>query len=121
MLKDVFAVCILVDNLSASKDFYENKLGLELNSEDTGFVDFKTSGTSVALFEKKHATAMFSTEHMKSGGGFVLAFKVEDINETCDRLVSKGVTIFEGPKETSWGQKVAYCKDPDSNIIEITE
>ena len=37
------------------------------------------------------------------------------------RLKLKKVEIFEGPKSTPWGQKVAYFRDPDGNIWEISE
>ena len=29
--------------------------------------------------------------------------------------------VFEGPKTTEWGQTVAYFKDPDGNIWEVSK
>ena len=43
------------------------------------------------------------------------------MEEAVGQLKMKGVEIFEGPKTTPWGQKVAYFKDPDGNIWEISE
>ncbi|MCR4264525.1 MAG: VOC family protein [Candidatus Roizmanbacteria bacterium] len=40
--------------------------------------------------------------------------------ETCKRVKEKGVEIFEGPKKMPWEQTVAYFKDPDGNILEIS-
>lgn len=120
MITKLFALCLLVDNLTISQDFYENKLGLKVNSTDTGFVDYQLGETPLALFEKKHATAMFPSEHMKSPGGTVIALQVDDVDETCQELIAKGVRIFEGPKKMSWGQTVAYLRDPDGHIIELT-
>lgn len=57
---------------------------------------------------------------MSVGGGAVYAHEVEDIDKTCAELKQKGISIFEGPKKTSWGQEVAYFKDPDGHIWEIT-
>jgi len=51
----------------------------------------------------------------------VLAFQVPDVGAACEELKSKGVEIFEGPKTTEWGQTVAYFKDPDGNIWEISK
>lgn len=52
MITKVFAICLLVEDLQVSRDFYEQKLGLTVNSTDTGFVDYKLGETPLALFEK---------------------------------------------------------------------
>ena len=120
MITKLFAICLLVDDLQISRNFYEQKLGLTLNSEDTGFVDYKLGESPLALFEKKSATAMFPSQFMKPAGGAVIALQVDDVSKTCEELKKKDVEIFEGPKTTSWGQTVAYIHDPDDNIIELT-
>ncbi len=120
MIKNLYAVCLLVKNLDKSLAFYQNVLGLEVNSTDDGYIDFKLGNTLVAIFQKDQATTMFASEHMNKGGGCVLAFQVDDVDSTCIELKRKGVHIFEGPKKTAWGQTVAYFKDPDNNIWEIT-
>ncbi len=120
MFNKLFANCLLVENFEKSLAFYKDILGLEVNSTEGKFADFKLEGTALAIFEKETATAMFSKEHMGQGGGVILAFQVKDVQKTCDELKSKGVEIFEGPKTTEWGQTVAYFKDPDGNIWEVS-
>lgn len=116
----LYAVCLLVEDFKKSLHFYRDTLGLTVNSQDGKYVDFKLGETLLAIFQKDEARAMFPKEHMKSGGGCVLAYEVEDIKKACKELQAKGVRIFEGPKKVSWGQTVAYFKDPDNNIWEIT-
>lgn len=120
MINKLDAICLLVEDLARSQDFYQNKLGLTIKSTDIGFVAFTLGETPLALFEKKHAIAMFPTKDMKPAGGAVIALQVDDIAKECEVLKNKGVTIFEGPKQTSWGQTVAYLHDPDGHIIELT-
>ncbi len=120
MIKKIFAICFLVKDLSVSREFYEQKLGLLVNSQDTGFVDYKLGETPLALFEKKHATAMFPKKLMANPGGVVVALQVDSVENICTDLLSKGIKIFEGPIQTSWGQTVAYLQDPDGHIIELT-
>lgn len=120
MITKMFAVCILVKDLSKSREFYETKLGLTLNSEDLGFVDYKLGETPLALFEIKHATAMFPAKHMRPAGGAIIALQVDDVVKICKELKANNVKIFAGPKATSWGQTVAYLHDPDGHIIELT-
>ncbi len=118
----LFATCLLVTDLEKSLNFYEKKLGLQKKFENDGFVDFELGETGLALFQQNKATAMFPIEHMKpTGGSFLIGFQVSDLYAYCKSLGEIGVKVFEGPKTTTWGQKVAYIKDPDENIIEISE
>lgn len=121
MFNKLFANCLLVNDFDKSMAFYRDILGLKVNSQEGKFADFKLEGTSLAIFEKEAAVAMFPKEHMGSGGGIVLAFQVDDVNKTCEELKAKGVKVFEGPKNTEWGQTVAYFKDPDGNIWEVSK
>lgn len=121
MFKKLFAVCLLVNDFDKSLSFYKDTLGLEVNSHEGKFADFKLEGTSLAIFQKDEATGMFPAEHMGSGGGSVLGFQVEDVQKACSELEAKGIKIFEGPKTTEWGQSVAYFKDPDGNIWEVSK
>lgn len=120
MFNKLYALCLLVEDLNKSLAFYRDTLGLVVNSTDDGYIDFKLGDTLYALFQKDKATAMFDSSHMTTGGGCVIAFPVEDVAKTCEVLKQKGVEIFEGPKTMPWGQTVAYFKDPDNNILEIT-
>lgn len=121
MINKLYAVCLLVNDFEKSFAFYRDTLGLKLNSQDKGYADFKLGETLLAIFQKDEATVMFSSDHMGLGGGAVYAYEVEDIEAACKELQSKGVKIFEGLKKVPWGQTVAYFKDPDNNIWEITK
>jgi catechol 2,3-dioxygenase-like lactoylglutathione lyase family enzyme len=120
MINKLYALCLLVENIEISRTFYTKILGLQVNSKDEGYVDFKLGDTLLAIFQKESACVMFPIEHMNRGGSAVIAFQVEDVVKTCKELQEKGVEIFEGPKQMPWGQTVAYFKDPDENIWEVT-
>jgi lactoylglutathione lyase len=121
MFNKLYALCLLVEDLERSLVFYRDTLGLQINSQDTGYADFKLGDTLLAIFQKNEATAMFPQSHMNTGGGCVIAFPVENVELVCQELAKKGVEIFEGPKEMPWGQIVAYFKDPDGNVLEVTK
>ncbi|MDA1079886.1 MAG: VOC family protein [bacterium] len=121
MFTKLYALCLLVDDYEKSLLFYRDMLGLELNSQDTKYTDFKLGETLLAIFQKDEATRMFPKSHMTVGGGSVIAFPVKNVAQTCRDLQAKGIEIFEGPKQMPWGQTVAYFKDPDGNILEVTE
>ncbi len=119
-MKSLYAVCLLVHDFEVSLRFYRDTLGLILNSQDGKYADFKLGDTLLAIFQKDQATSMFPASHMTSGGGAVYAYQVEDIAKSCEELREKGIQIFSGPSNMSWGQSVAYFKDPDNHIWEIT-
>lgn len=122
MFNKLFAVCLLVDDFEKSLKFYKDTLGLKVKSQEgKSFAGFDLQGTEMAIFQKEGATTMFLKEHMGNGGGVIIGFNVDNLNKACDELKIKGVNIFEGPKTTPWGQKVAYFKDPDGNIWEVSE
>ncbi|HTK03510.1 MAG TPA: VOC family protein [Alphaproteobacteria bacterium] len=121
MFNKLFAVCLLVNNFEKSFDFYKNILDLEINSKEGRFANFKLGETELAIFQKDEAVGMFPKKYIRNGGGAVIGFQTQDVKETVEKLKSKGIKIFEGPKKTAWGQTVAYFLDPDNNIWEISE
>jgi len=121
MFKKLYAICLLVADYDKSLAFYKDKLGLEINSQDTKYADFKLGESLLAIFQKNEAEIMFSKNHMDSGGRAVIAFPVRNVLKTIKDLKNRGIDIFDGPKTMPWGQTVAYFKDPDNNILEITE
>lgn len=120
MLKSFYAVCLLVEDLEKSLIFYKDLLGLKINSKDNGYIDFILGDTLLAIFQKDKAETMLSQQHMAKGGSAVYAYQVTDVYKACEDLKDKCVKIFEGPKILPWGQIVAYFKDPDDNIWEVT-
>jgi lactoylglutathione lyase len=116
----LFAIALLVDDFDRSLKFYRDKLGLEVKSQEGKFAAFELGGTGLAIFGKSEATAMFPAKYMKSGGGVVISFQVDDVAKTCKELKSEGIEIIEGPKTTDWGQVVAYFLDPDGNVWEVS-
>ena len=122
MFTKLFAVCLLVDDFEKSLKFYKDTLGLKVKTRDKNkFANFDLEGTELAIFQKDEATTMFPKKYMHVGGGVSLGFLVSNLDKACSDLGIGGVEIIEGPKTTSWGQKVAHFRDPDGNIWEISE
>ncbi|MBM4401838.1 MAG: VOC family protein [Candidatus Cloacimonetes bacterium] len=51
MFNKLFAICLLVDDFEKSLEFYRDKLGLEVNSQEGKFANFKLGETGLAVFE----------------------------------------------------------------------
>ncbi len=111
-----------VTDLQKSREFYEKTLGLSVAEEmPHGLVLKAGSGTQLYIYQRGPSKA----DHTLAG------FRVENINETVDQLFQKGVVFekydFPGIKTNEKGiaeqdsVKAAWFKDPDGNILGITE
>ena len=124
-----------VRNLDAALDFYVNKLGLK---EIRRRVDEKNRYTLVFLAGSDDAPA--AIENSKKAGrrdapaveltynwdsedygearffGH-LAYEVDDIYATCDKLMKAGVTINRPPRDGN----MAFVRSPDHHSIELLQ
>jgi len=112
---------VRVSNLEESLDFYCNKLGLRemrrMENEKGRFtlVFLAAEETPDAQVE---LTYNWDPEEYTGGRNFGhLAFAVDDIYETCQRLMDKGVTINRPPRDGH----MAFVRSPDNISIELLQ
>jgi len=112
---------VRVSDLDASLDFYCNKLGLEelrrVDVEAGRFtlVFLAAPGDSDAQVELTHN---WDPEKLEGGRNFGhLAYRVENIYETCQRLMDAGVTIHRPPRDGH----MAFVRSPDGISIELLQ
>jgi len=119
---------VRVADIDASLDFYCNKLGLKevrrYENEAGRYTliflaasEDEQSGVSnkAPLVE---LTYNGDPEDYKGGRNFGhLAYEVDDIYETCQRLMDKGVTINRPPRDGN----MAFIRSPDGISIELLQ
>lgn len=125
---------VRVKNLEKSLDFYCNKLGLvEARRYDNEGGRFTLVFLAAAGDIKKSDDAFKSPlveltynwpdengeiENYSDGRNFGhLAYRVENIYETCQQLMNKGVTINRPPRDGY----MAFVKSPDGVSIELLQ
>jgi lactoylglutathione lyase len=119
---------VRVTDVDASLDFYCNKLGLEevrrIDNEKGRFTLIflaapKDKATSkAARAPELELTYNWDPEAYSGGRNFGhLAYKVDDIYETCQRLMDTGVTINRPPRDGF----MAFVKSPDNISIELLQ
>ena len=119
---------VRVSNVEEALDFYCNKLGLEevrrVDSEQGRFtLIFLAAPEDVAAGKERRAplielTYNWDPETYTGGRNFGhLAFEVEDIYATCDRLMKAGVIINRPPREG----RMAFVRSPDNISIELLQ
>lgn len=112
---------VRVTDIDKSLDFYCNKLGLkELRRWDHEqgrftLVFLAAPGDEEAAVE---LTYNWDPEEYPSGRNFGhLAYEVDDIYETCQKLMDAGVTINRPPREG----RMAFIRSPDNISIELLQ
>lgn len=112
---------VRVSDLEASLDFYCNKLGLrEVRRYDNPegrftLVMLAAPGDEDAQIE---LTYNYDPETLSGGRNFGhIAYEVEDVYETCQRLMDAGVTINRPPRDGH----MAFIRSPDLISIELLQ
>ncbi len=104
-----------------AKLFYKNILGLKLLSEDNYALEFDANGTLLRII---------IVQEFKPQTFTAIGWNVEDISSTIKSLNKQNIFCVQydfleqdilGIWISSGGSKVAWFKDPDGNILSLTE
>jgi len=119
---------IRVSDLDATLDFFVNKLGMvEINKYEIEAgrftLVFLAAPDDAEAARKNNApmvelTYNWDPEELKGGRNFGhLAYVVDDIYATCQRLMDGGVTINRPPRDG----RMAFVRSPDNISIELLQ
>lgn len=113
-----------VRDLDAALDFFVNKLGLrELRRQENQAgkftLVFLSTGTEGDTAEIELTYNWDNPNEPYSTGRFFghLAFQVDDIYATCERMQNAGVTILRPPRDGY----MAFVKSPDGQSVELLQ
>ena len=125
MLKDRNSSAIVaVSDLERARTFYEDTLGLTRSpgEEEKGVLGFRTGDTGLIVYQSDYAGTNRANAVVWQMKG--------DLVETVNHLRAKGVTFerydFPGMEwrdgvHEAGPVKLAWFKDPDGNILHLTE
>jgi len=113
---------ISIVDVARAKEFYRDTLGLRLVSEEPPFaLVFEANGIMLRLGMAKE---------LPPARGTVLGWQVPDIGAAVRELEQAGIRFERYPQMTQdelgvWtaptGARIAWFKDPDGNILSISE
>lgn len=123
MKAQINLITIWTNNIDKMKNFYNQVLGFRIENDLGNYVEFENDGVRFAIC-MRDVMYVYSSEYRKelSGQGFELAFPCEnpnDVDESFNKLISKGAISVHEPKDMPWNQRTALFADPDGNIHEI--
>jgi lactoylglutathione lyase len=119
---------VRVRDVDAALDFYCGKLGMRevrrIENEKGRFtLVFLAAPDDLALVEQRRApmlelTYNWDPEDYRGGRNFGhLAFEVDDIYQTCARLLDGGVVINRPPRDG----RMAFVRSPDGISVELLQ
>jgi catechol 2,3-dioxygenase-like lactoylglutathione lyase family enzyme len=112
---------LLTKDYDKARAFYEGNLGFEFVSLDQFALVMQAGKSMIRIVKVPTSTPLQST---------VLGWEVDDIGTIVDWLTKRGVVFEKYPfvqdKERGiWtapgGTKVAWFKDPDGNVLSVSE
>jgi Lactoylglutathione lyase and related lyases len=116
---------VIVSDIKASLNFYQNILGLEFVGTVPlwfGTMHRLRFGTSdFKLVEPKVVPPRGAIGLENQLGFRYLTFIIENLSDLCDDLQKRGIEFTLPEKEIRPGVRIAMVKDPDGNIVEFVE
>jgi len=109
---------LVVKNLTASKIFFVEVLGLELTEEHEDCIKLKAGQHVIILFQGDSESIEYNHGYNANS---TLVFSVDDLDEKIEQLKSKGIVfVHQTPNQNRWGRYAAF-KDPSGIVHELME
>ncbi len=118
----ISAITLFVEDLAATKEFYQEVFGLPLVFEDDDSVVFNFGNTLINLLKTTAARELIAPATVatrEAGPRLQLTITVADVDALCATLAARGVTLLNGPLDRPWGIRTASFRDPGDHIWEI--
>jgi catechol 2,3-dioxygenase-like lactoylglutathione lyase family enzyme len=121
-LSSVDVITLFVDDVQRSKAFYHDVFDLSTVYEDDNSAVVNFDNLTVNLLKISEAPGLIAPATVApaaSGSRFQFTIQVDDVDEACQELKKRGVTLLNGPMDRPWGIRTASFSDPDGHIWEI--
>lgn len=117
-------ITLFVEDLQRSKTFYQESFQLLLQYEDENCAVFDYGNTCINLLNQSNARELIEPAQIgrvEDGARFLFTMQVPDVDQVCNELEIRGVTLLNGPITRPWGRRTACFADPDGHIWEIAQ
>jgi catechol 2,3-dioxygenase-like lactoylglutathione lyase family enzyme len=121
-LTSVDVITLFVDDVQRAKAFYHDVFDLSTVYEDANSAVVNFDNLTINLLVATQAPGLIGPAKVAAadaGSRFQFTIRVDDVDETCAELKTRGVTLLNGPMDRPWGIRTASFTDPDGHIWEI--
>jgi len=111
VIERIRSVAVMVSDEKKAKEWYRDKLGFEVQSDEEHWVVVGPGGSQFGLH-------LCPDEALEPGNTGIL-FYAADIEGTCQELKRKGVEFTRDLGKAEWDPSMKYAmfKDPDGNVF----
>ena len=123
--KDSLDVGVVVKDIKASLNFYQNILGLEFVGTMSLWLGtmhrLRYGASDLKLIDPNQVPPQGPVGLEAQLGFRYLTMVVKNLSQLCQELKAKGIEFALAEKEIRPGVRIAMVKDPDGNIVEFVE
>jgi catechol 2,3-dioxygenase-like lactoylglutathione lyase family enzyme len=120
----ISAITLFVEDLDASKQFYQEVFDLPVKYQDESSAVFGFGSTLINLLKVTEAPELITPAPVApadAGARFQFTLDVDDVDAMCAELTKRGVELLNGPMDRPWGIRTACFRDPGGHIWEIAK
>jgi len=118
---DVMATAAVRD-IARARAFYEGKLGLQPQTSEAHMASYRCGGGTLLIYESQFAgTGQATAATFGFRTGLVEAVRALEAKGVRFEHYDLPETVREGAIHRGHGRSVAWCKDPDGNILALAE
>nr|WP_277744682.1 VOC family protein [Streptomyces sp. LX-29] len=115
-------VCLTVDDVAASRDFFITHFGYAEAMAADGFVSLTHPDGGVSLAIHRRGLPVLPDDlREQTSRGIIVAFTVTGLEAHQDRLRAAGVPITLPLREEPWGERLFMVADPNGVPVELVE
>jgi lactoylglutathione lyase len=123
-LNKIEVITLFVEDLAATRAFYENVFGLGVVYSDEASAVVRLENLMINILRAERASTLVKPRPVagpESGARLLPTIAVEDANAVCEELKQHGVTILNGPIDRPWGRRTVAFADPAGNVWEVAQ
>jgi lactoylglutathione lyase len=118
-------VIVYVPDVEAAIAFYEKSFGLQRRfiAPDASFGELDTGETKLSFASEQMGDSHFDGGFRRPSAdqpfNIEVALVFDDVEAAFARAVENGAASLTEPGRTSWGQTIAYVRDPFGTLVEL--